>query len=50
MVYYMLTRGQAYVDEGQQRYEAQQRERSVAALKRRAAALGFRLNPVQAAA
>ena len=50
MVYFMLTRGEAYVDEGQQRYEEQQRQRSVAALKRRAAALGFQLNPVGAAA
>jgi hypothetical protein len=50
MVYFMLTRGEAYVDEGQQRYEQQQRQRSVAALKRRAAALGFQLNPVGAAA
>jgi transposase len=46
MVYFMLTRGEAYVDAGQQRYEEQQRQRSVAALKRRAAALGFQLNPV----
>jgi len=50
MVYFMLTRGEAYVDEGQQRYEEQQRQRSVAALKRRAAALGFQLNPVGTAA
>jgi len=50
MVYFMLTRGEAFVDEGQQRYEQQQRQRSVAALKRRAAALGFQLNPVEAAA
>jgi transposase len=50
MVYFMLTRGEAFVDAGQQRYDAQQRERSVAALKRRAAALGFQLNPVGAAA
>jgi hypothetical protein len=50
MVYFMLTRGDAYVDEGQQRYEEQQRQRSVAALKRRAAALGFQLNPVGTAA
>jgi transposase len=46
MVYFMLTRGEAFVDQGQQRYEEQQRQRSVAALKRRAAALGFQLNPV----
>jgi transposase len=45
MVYFMLTRGEDYVDQGQQRYEEQQRQRSVAALKRRAAALGFDINP-----
>ena len=41
MVYFILTRGEAYVDQGQQHYEEQQRQRSIAALKRRAAALGF---------
>jgi hypothetical protein len=46
----MLTRGEAYVEQGQQRYEKQQRQRNVAALKRRAAALGFQINPVGAAA
>lgn len=50
MVYYMLTRGEAFVDQGQQRYEEQQRQRSIAALKRRAAALGFQINLVEAAA
>ena len=50
MVYFMLTRGEAFVDEGQQRYDAQQRERSIIALKRRAAALGFQINPVEVAA
>jgi transposase len=50
MVYFMLTRGEAFVDQGQQRYEEQQRQRSVAALKRRAAALGFQINPVETAA
>lgn len=49
MVYFMLTRGEAFVDQGQQRYEEQQRERSIAALKRRAAALGFQLNPLEVA-
>jgi hypothetical protein len=33
MVYFMLTRGEDFVDQGQQRYEEQQHERSVAALK-----------------
>jgi transposase len=50
MVYFMLTRGEAFVDQGQQRYEEQQHQRSVAALKRRAAALGFQINPVGTAA
>jgi transposase len=45
MLYFMLTRGEDYVDQGQQRYEEQQRQRSIAALKRRAAALGFEINP-----
>lgn len=45
MVYFMLTRGEAFVDHGQQRYEDQQRQRSIGALKRRAMALGFRLEP-----
>jgi len=50
MVYFMLTRGEAFVDQGQDKYEALQRERSIAALKRRAAALGFQLNPAPIAA
>jgi hypothetical protein len=50
MVYFMLTRGEAFVDQGQQRYEEQQLERSVAALKRRATALGFAITPVAAQA
>jgi transposase len=48
MVYFMLTRGEAFVDQGQQRYEEQQRQRSIAALKRRAARLGFRIESVPA--
>ena len=45
MVYLMLTRGEAFVDQGQQRWEDQQRQRAIAALKRRAAALGFQIDP-----
>jgi hypothetical protein len=45
MVYFMLTRGEAFVDQGQQRYEEQQRQRSIAALRRRASAPGFQLQP-----
>ncbi len=50
MVYFMLTRGEAFVDQGQQHYEEQQRQRSIAALQHRATALGFQLNPVPVAA
>ncbi len=49
MVYFMMTRGEEFVDQGQQRYEEQQHHRSVAALKRRATALGFVINPVTVA-
>lgn len=41
----MLTRGDAFVDQGQQRGEERLRERSIAALNRRATALGFQINP-----
>lgn len=50
MFYFMLTRGEAFVDQGQQRYEQQQRERSVATLRRRAASLGFIIAPAAAPA
>jgi hypothetical protein len=50
LVYFMLARGETFVDQRQQRYEEQQQQRSVAALKRRAATLGFRLEPVMEAA
>lgn len=48
MVYFMLTRGQAYVDQGQQQYEEQQRKRNITALKRRAASLGYQITPAEA--
>jgi transposase len=44
----MLTRGEEYVDQGRERYEEQQRKRSISALKRRAAALGFQVAPIAA--
>lgn len=50
MVYFMVTRGEDFVDRGQQQYEEQQRQRSVAALKRRAADLGFQLTPAMVGA
>jgi hypothetical protein len=42
--YFMMNRDEAFVDQGQQRYEDRQRERSILALKRRATALGFQIN------
>lgn len=45
VVRFMMARAEAFVDEGQQRYEGQQRKRSIAAPKRHAAALGFQINP-----
>ena len=50
MAYFMLTRGEAFVDQGQQHYEEQQRQRSIAAIKRRAAALGFEISQSMAPA
>ena len=49
MVYFMLTRGEEYVDQGRQHYEEQQRQRSVASLQRRAALLGFQISPLATA-
>ncbi|WP_454753706.1 IS110 family transposase [Cupriavidus necator] len=49
MIYFMLTRGEDYVDQGQQKYEEQQRQRSIAALRRRAADLGFAITPATVA-
>jgi transposase len=50
MVFFVLTCGEAYVDQGQQHCEGQQRQRSIAALKRRAATLGFAIMPTGAPA
>ncbi len=41
MIYFMLTRSEDYVDQGQQKYEEQQRQRSIAALCHRATDLDF---------
>lgn len=43
LFYLMLTRGEAYVDRGEADYERRHRERAIAGLKRRAAALGMQL-------
>lgn len=44
-VYFKLTLGEQFVDQGPRRYEDRQRQRSIAALKCRAAAMVIQLNP-----
>ncbi len=50
MVYLLLTRGQEYVDQGQQYYEERYRERVVRGLAKKAADLGMQLIPAVATA
>ena len=50
LVYFMLTRGQAYVDSGQQNYEERYQQRMVQSLTQRARALGFQLVPASQSA
>ena len=45
LVYLMLTRGEEYVDQGQQYYEERYRERVVRGLAKKAADLGMQLVP-----
>jgi transposase len=45
LVYRLLTKGQAWVDRGAAHFEEQRKCRDMAALKRRAAAMGLRLVP-----
>ncbi len=52
MVYFdfMLTRGEGFVDQRLEKYVGPQCKRSMAALKRRAASLGFAVTPTAAVA
>jgi transposase len=50
LIYFMLTKGQDYVDAGQQYYEDRYRERVVQNLSKRAQTLGFQLIPADASA
>lgn len=45
MIYFMLSRGEDFVDQSWQRYKQQQRQRSIPALERHAPALGFQVTP-----
>lgn len=47
LIYTMLTKGQDYVDQGQQYYEERYRDRVLRQMTRRAGELGFRLVPVE---
>lgn len=45
LVYFMLTKGQAFVEAGQDEYEERYRQRVVQNLTRRAHHFGFQLTP-----
>ena len=45
LIYRMLTHGKAWVDRGAQEHEAKRTERETRSLRRKAATLGFRLEP-----
>nr|WP_319563423.1 IS110 family transposase [uncultured Rhodoferax sp.] len=49
LVYFMLTKGQAFVETGQDEYEERYRQRVVQNLTRRAHQLGFQLTPQETA-
>jgi transposase len=48
LVYAMLTKGTAYVDQGQAYYEERYQQRVIYHLRRKAAAMGLELVPIQA--
>jgi transposase len=47
LIYTLLTKGEAYVDRGQEYFEAQYQQRVVKNLKRKAFAMGFALTPIE---
>jgi len=49
LVYFLLTRGQAYVEAGQQQYEERHRQRALHNLDKQAKAMGLRLTPISQA-
>ena len=46
LIYRMLTRGEAYVDLGAQKYQERRQQRERQSLQRRATVLGLRLAPI----
>jgi transposase len=47
LIYFMLTKGEEYTDQGQDSFEERYRERVVRQLQKRAEKLGLRLMPVE---
>ena len=47
LIYTLLTKGTAYVDQGQAYYEERHRQRVLHHLHRKAAAMGFKLTPTE---
>ena len=47
VIYAMLTKGEAYTDQGQDYYEERYRERVLRALSQRAAKLGMKMVPIE---
>ncbi len=50
LIYAMLTKGEEYVKQSQQQYEEKFRNRTLANLKRKAKALGYRIELIEAEA
>jgi transposase len=50
LIYFMLTKGQAYVDRGEEEFEKRYRERVLTTLKRKAASLGMQIVPLSTTA
>jgi transposase len=50
LIYTLLTKGEAYVDRGQDDFEMQHQQRVMKNLKRKALAMGFSLTPIEAQA
>jgi hypothetical protein len=49
LIYTMLTRGEEYTDQGQEKYEIQHRDRVLRNLAKRAEQMGMKLTPADAA-
>ena len=50
LIYTLMTKGEQYVDQGQDYFEAQHQQRVMRNLKKKALAMGFSLTPIEAVA